>query len=86
MLMCGSDQISKGKHEIEEEDEDEKRMREREEVTCDLFYLFDRDRSGTISLDELSNVMVKFGGLTKPEIDILLDEADLDGDGLVINI
>ena len=86
MLMCGGDQINKEDNDVDQEDNTEKRIREREEEICDLFYLFDTDRSGTISLDELSNVMVKFGGLSKSDIDVLLVEADVDGDGLVITV
>ena len=66
--------------------EKDKRIKQREEEICDLFYLFDRDRSGTISLDELAKVMVQFGGLSKEEIDVMLLEADIDGDGQVMHV
>ena len=65
------------------EDEDAKKIREREEHMCDLFYLFDKDRSGSISAEELSSVMVKFGGVPKADLDVMIAEADLDGDGQV---
>ena len=84
MLMAGDE---KGIRETKNDDENtrkERRDSEREEEICDLFYLFDRDRSGHISLDELSSVMVRFGGLSKPEIDFMLIQADIDGDGKVI--
>ena len=69
-----------------QESSDEKRAREREEELCDLFYLFDKDRSGSISADELSSVMYQFGGLTKAELDVMIGEADVDGDGQVISV
>ena len=58
--------------------------REREEELCDMFMMFDQDRGGTISIEELSAVMVKFGGLDKDELTSMLSEADTDGDGQVI--
>ena len=65
--------------------DDKARMtREREEELCDMFMMFDQDRGGTISIEELSAVMVKFGGLDKDELTSMLSEADTDGDGQVI--
>ena len=61
-------------------------IREREEELCDMFMMFDRDKDGSISAEELSNVMIKFGGLDKTELDIMISEADADGDGQVIYI
>lgn len=68
-----------------QESQDEKRIREREEELCDMYYLFDKDRNGSISADELSNVMVQFGGLTKAELDVMIAQADNNGDGQVIS-
>ena len=84
MLMTEAEKNSQDDKSVDEKHEIERRIRQREEEVCDLFYLFDRDRSGAISLDELSRVMVQFGGLSKDEIDVMLLEADTDGDGMVI--
>ena len=82
MLMAGTrDTDNDGKTDID----DKARMtREREEELCDMFMMFDQDRGGTISIEELSAVMVKFGGLDKDELTSMLSEADTDGDGQVI--
>ena len=56
-------------------------LKEREEELCDMFMMFDKDKSGTISVDELSKVMVRFGGLDKEELDIMIHESDKDNDG-----
>ena len=58
-------------------------MKEREEELCDMFMMFDKDQSGSISVDELSRVIVQFGGLDKNELDIMIRENDSDGDGQV---
>ena len=84
--MTGAEKDNSEETNLDEKAEMEKRTRQREEEICDLFYLFDRDRSGEISLEELSKVMVQFGGLSKDEIDVMLLEADIDGDGKVLNI
>ena len=46
-----------------------------------MFMMFDKDKSGTISVEELSKVMVRFGGLDKEELDIMIHESDKDNDG-----
>ena len=81
MLMAGNrDTDNDGSTDID----DKARMtREREEELCDMFMMFDQDRGGTISIEELSAVMVKFGGLDKDELTSMLSEADTDGDGQV---
>ena len=84
--MTEAEKDNSEKVHLDEKTEIEERTKQREEEICDLFYLFDRDRSGEISLDELSKVMVQFGGLSKDEIDVMLLEADIDGDGKVLNI
>ena len=84
MLMTTAEKDCREDKHIDEKHEIEQQIMQREEEVCDLFYVFDRDRSGTISLEELSRVMVKFGGLTKEEIDVMLLDADIDGDGMVI--
>ena len=83
MLMAGNrDTDNDGSTDID----DKARMtREREEELCDMFMMFDQDRGGTISIEELSAVMVKFGGLDKDELTSMLSEADTDGDGQVLN-
>ena len=82
MLMAGNrDADNDGSTDTD----DKARMtREREEELCDMFMMFDQDRGGTISIEELSAVMVKFGGLDKDELTSMLSEADTDGDGQVI--
>ena len=85
MLMTGFDKYED--NEINNvESRDARMLREREEELCDMFMMFDKDRDGNISATELSEVMVKFGGLDKTELDILISEADKDGDGQVIYI
>ena len=56
-------------------------LKEREEELCDMFMIIDKDKSGTISVEELSKVMVRFGGLDKEELDIMIHESDKDNDG-----
>ena len=82
MLMTGNDnEIIES---LDNEDERKKRqIREREEELCDMFMIFDKDKDGYISGEELSSVMMKFGGLDKTELDIMIGEADADGDGMV---
>ena len=82
MLMAGNrDADTDGSTDTD----DKARMtREREEELCDMFMMFDQDRGGTISIEELSAVMVKFGGLDKDELTSMLSEADTDGDGQVL--
>ncbi|KAL5136684.1 Calmodulin-like protein 11 [Glycine soja] len=48
----------------------------------DSFKVFDRDNDGYISATELRQVMVKLGErLTDEEVEQMIREADLDGDG-----
>ena len=62
---------------------------ERQEKNCDphqelkeAFAVFDKDGSGTITSDELKEVMKAMGeNLTEEEIDQMIREADIDGDG-----
>ena len=83
MLMAGNrDTDDDGSTDI---DDKARLTREREEELCDMFMMFDQDRGGTISIEELSAVMVKFGGLDKDELTSMLSEADTDGDGQVLN-
>ena len=46
------------------------------------FRMFDRDGSGTVSAGELRQVMMNLGEkLTEAEVDEMMREADIDGDG-----
>ncbi|XP_040154875.1 calmodulin-beta-like [Anopheles arabiensis] len=48
------------------------------------FKVFDRNGDGFLSVDELSDVMQNFGErLTQRELEDLLAEADIDGDGRI---
>lgn len=48
----------------------------------EAFRIFDRDGNGTISAAELRHVMTNLGEkLTDEEVDEMLREADIDGDG-----
>jgi len=48
----------------------------------EAFNLFDRDGSGTISMEEFRRVMVNEGAqMTDEEIDEIISEVDVDGDG-----
>lgn len=48
------------------------------------FSVFDHDKSGTISLDELRKVMKSFGEiLTEDELDAMIKEVDKNGDGSI---
>ena len=48
------------------------------------FDMFDLDKNGFISKDELTIVMKKIGEkLTSDEIDMMMDDADADNDGQV---
>ncbi|CAO3658281.1 unnamed protein product [Umbelopsis ramanniana] len=50
----------------------------------DAFDAFDTDKSGNISREELKNVMNSLNEhLTEDEIDEMIREADLDGDGKI---
>ncbi|OWF53411.1 Calmodulin-B [Mizuhopecten yessoensis] len=55
-----------------------------EEQMLEAFRLFDRDGNGSISPEELRQVMVNLGEkLTDEELDGMIKEADKDGDGSV---
>ncbi|XP_059439246.1 calmodulin-like protein 8 [Corylus avellana] len=50
----------------------------------EAFKVFDKDQDGYISPNELRHVMINLGErLTDEEVDQMIREADLDGDGLV---
>lgn len=62
---------------IADSDEDEL-----EEELRQAFNVFDRDQSGSISTEELKNVMSSLGEkLSDKEVDAMIREADTDGDG-----
>jgi len=55
-----------------------------DEELLEAFKVFDRDGNGFITSHELKNVMVNLGEyLTPDEVDELVKEADLDGDGQI---
>lgn len=55
-----------------------------EEELKEAFKVFDKDQNGYISATELRNVMINLGEkLTDEEVDQMIREADLDGDGQV---
>ena len=55
-----------------------------EETLRAAFETFDKDKSGKISSDELKQVMCLLGeNLTDSEIDEMIREADMDGDGQI---
>ena len=85
MLMTGYEDTNISEDSIDSGSRSARLLKEREEELCDMFMMFDKDKSGTISVDELSKVMVTFGGLDKDELDIMIKEADKDNDGQVIN-
>ena len=83
MLMSGSDEENT-KRVKTEENELRRRRKKREEELYDIFYLFDKDKSGYISDKELASVMMEFGHLTENDVQVMMKEADIDGDGQVI--
>ena len=55
-----------------------------EEELREAFRVFDKDGNGFISAAELRHVMTNLGEkLTDEEVDEMIKEADLDGDGMV---
>ena len=55
-----------------------------EEELHEAFKVFDKDGNGTISAAELRHVMTNLGEkLTDEEVDEMIREADVDGDGEV---
>ncbi|XP_065854601.1 calmodulin-like protein 8 [Euphorbia lathyris] len=55
-----------------------------EEELKEAFKVFDKDRDGFISPTELRHVMMNLGEiLSDEEVELMIREADLDGDGLV---
>ena len=57
---------------------------DREEELREAFRLFDNDGNGFISASELKHVMTTFGErLSEEEVDEMIREADLNGDGRV---
>ncbi|RDY01991.1 Calmodulin-like protein 8 [Mucuna pruriens] len=63
-----------------------KKMKETdaEEDLKEAFKVFDKDQNGYISASELRHVMINLGEkLTDEEVEQMIKEADLDGDGQV---
>lgn len=55
-----------------------------EEELIEAFKVFDRDGNGFISAAELRHVMTNLGEkLTEEEVDEMIREADIDGDGQI---
>ena len=86
MLMTGYKDTEEDENSTDSDSKSARLLKEREEELCDMFMMFDKDKSGTIDVEELSRVMVKFGGLDKDELDIMINEADSDHDGQVLII
>lgn len=54
------------------------------EISCPNTQFFDQDGSGAIDTKELGTIMRQLGAkLSDEEIDLLVKEADVDGDGQV---
>lgn len=47
----------------------------------DAFHALDADASGSVSAAELRPVLLHLGGVTDREVDLLIQSADIDGDG-----
>ncbi|CAL4111937.1 unnamed protein product [Meganyctiphanes norvegica] len=57
---------------------------ETEEEIREAFGVFDRDGNGTISATELKHVLMTMGEkLSAEEVDIMIREADIDGNGQI---
>ncbi len=55
-----------------------------EEDLIDAFRIFDKELSGTVSVQELKHVMTTLGeALTEEEAEELIKEADINGDGSI---
>eukprot|EP00567_Pseudictyota_dubia_P012031 CAMPEP_0197434162 /NCGR_PEP_ID=MMETSP1175-20131217/1931_1 /TAXON_ID=1003142 /ORGANISM="Triceratium dubium, Strain CCMP147" /LENGTH=152 /DNA_ID=CAMNT_0042962781 /DNA_START=114 /DNA_END=572 /DNA_ORIENTATION=+ len=54
------------------------------DVAREAFNMFDKDGNGQITTDELRQMMKKLGeSLTDKEIEMMIEEADVDGDGQI---
>ena len=81
MLMNGPEE--NGENDDSEISRKERIRKEREEELCDTFRMFDIDKSGYISAEELSRILIQFSGLSQDQVNIVLREADIDRDGEV---
>ncbi|XP_076045487.1 uncharacterized protein LOC143027798 [Oratosquilla oratoria] len=55
-----------------------------EEEILEAFGVFDKDGDGTIATSELRHVLMTMGErLTREEVDLIIREADIDGDGQI---
>ena len=55
-----------------------------EEEMLEAFQVFDADGNGMISADELRQIMANLGEkLTQEEVEDMVKEADIDGDGQI---
>lgn len=53
-------------------------------LLCFFFRVFDKNNDGMISSNELRHVMTSLGErLSEEEVDDMIKEADMDGDGMV---
>lgn len=53
-----------------------------EDEMLEAFQIFDTDGNGNISADELRQIMANLGEkLTEEEVEAMVKEADIDGDG-----
>ena len=55
-----------------------------EDEVINAFRVFDKDQNGMISSTELRHIMTTLGDkLTEEEVDEMIREADIDGDGYI---
>ena len=55
-----------------------------EEEVLNAFKIFDKEGNGLININELKHIMLTVGkNLSEPEINDMLKEADIDGDGYI---
>lgn len=64
--------------------EDRVRRHDLDQEIKDAFSVFDKDGNGYVSLQDLKQMMTQLGErLTDDELEEMMSEADLNGDGLI---